>query len=66
MQVPTARGRLRVGMTTLILIGNFKQGGLSGREEAVSLEFQIAQAGIGGTTACKISEHLTSGIHREE
>jgi hypothetical protein len=48
-----------------MLIGNFKKGGFFGREEAVSLEFQIAQAGIGGATACKISEHLPEGIHRE-
>ena len=61
----TARGRLRVGMMTLMLIGNFKKGGLFWWEEAVSLEFQIAQAGIGGAMAYKISEHLPQGIHRE-
>jgi hypothetical protein len=49
-----------------MLIGNFKKGGLFGREEAVSLEFQVAQAGIGGATSCKISDHLANGIHREE
>jgi len=48
-----------------MLIGNFKKGGLFGREEAVSLEFQIAQAGIGGARNCNIPKHLTNGINRE-